>query len=52
MKALLIFTTLLGLSSAYALPGAYERMWFYYAYLADISLGSTQYSSKIAKKLL
>lgn len=41
MKSNIIFViaALLSFSAAYSTPGAYERMWLYYSYLADVELG-------------
>ncbi|KAK7741778.1 hypothetical protein SLS53_004842 [Cytospora paraplurivora] len=41
MRITLILTLLTGFCSAYSTPGAYERVWYYYAYLIDASLSGT-----------
>ncbi|ROV95250.1 hypothetical protein VPNG_08965 [Cytospora leucostoma] len=41
MRITLILTFLTGFCSAYSSAGAYERVWYYYAYLIDASLSGT-----------
>ncbi|KAJ7059463.1 hypothetical protein C8F01DRAFT_1144733 [Mycena amicta] len=43
---ILLLLTLVSYVAAYAAPGAYERLWFYYAYLVDVSNGGV--ATKIA----